>query len=546
MFGLTAFDAIKDGSVKDTLNFDELLDDGAEENLSALEGTLCGDECEGDECLDADFEDEDDPEDADDYFPGEPITDIDDDDDPEEEEDDDYDDIVDGTDTDGFIEGFDDDDDPEEFEDDEIGDIKVTKSKGKKANESIFDDLFSEDDIATEGFKSGLTSTITTVGELSTVLSSIDAIIVGAADMGISVVDMAIASVFEKVAYTNGIKQLREMAKKTDDEKKKKKLLDRATRAEHIRDVMSGIQRKTPLDESLNKPNVMDRVFGWFQEISGGMRDIYDRHLDKSAKKNEAKGNTALATRQKALLAYRNAMTVESVFDDLFTDDDIATEGSAFEPKMDRNNFDSTYFDDDLDLENDTEKGLVLFDDEEDDEDEDDMGVELGLEGIGAGIIAGSIGAAVGTGVATGTVLGIEKLASMINDKKIEDKTGKEMRTPTEDELRDFYSAALKASTVVAKSVDSIAEKYVIKRNAIKYYEPKEKAIINKMRKCKGAIGCVVAGVLMPTGTMYSKSTSRNYTAAINALKDKIANALPADIETYVDGGCITIYKVLK
>ena len=260
MFGMSAFDAIKEGSIKDTLNFDELLDDGAEDNLCALEGVLCGDQCEGDECIDTEFEDEDDPEDANDYFPGEPITEFDDDDDPAEEEDDDYDDIVDGTDEDGFIEGIDDDDDPYEEEDDEIGDIKVSK---KKANESIFDDIFDEDDIATEGFKSGVTSTITTVGELNSVLASIKSIVGLAAGIGINIVDMAIASVFEKVLYTNGIQQLREMANKTDDKKKKAKLLDRATRAEHIRDVMSGIQRKTPLDESLNKPNIMDRVFGW-------------------------------------------------------------------------------------------------------------------------------------------------------------------------------------------------------------------------------------------------------------------------------------------
>ena len=113
MFGLSTFDAVNDGAIKDTLNFDELLDDSADDTLSALEGALC---CDGkDECCDecdgeVDFEDEDDPEDANDYFPGEPIADIDDDDDPEEEEDEDYDDIVDGTDIDGFIEGFDDDD----------------------------------------------------------------------------------------------------------------------------------------------------------------------------------------------------------------------------------------------------------------------------------------------------------------------------------------------------------------------------------------------------------------------------------------------------
>lgn len=378
MFGMSAFDAIKEGSIKDTLNFDELLDDGAEDNLCALEGALCGDQCEGDECIDTEFEDEDDPEDANDYFPGEPITEFDDDDDPAEEEDDDYDDIVDGTDEDGFIEGIDDDDDPYEEEDDEIGDIKVSK---KKANESIFDDIFDEDDIATEGLKSGVTSTITTVGELKSVLASINSIVGLTARIGISIVDMAIASVFEKVLYTNGIQQLRAMANKTDDKKKKAKLLDRATRAEHIRDVMSGIQRKTPLDESLNKPNIMDRVFGWFQDVSGGMINLYTKHVEKSAKKNEEKGNDALATRQKAYVAYRKAMVKESAFDGIFSDEDVATEGSAFEPKMDRNGFDSTYFDDDLDLEDSSETDLVLFDDEEDDEDEDDMGIELGLEG---------------------------------------------------------------------------------------------------------------------------------------------------------------------
>lgn len=388
MFGLSAFDAVNDGAIKDTLNFDELLDDSADETLSALEGALCcdgKDDCCDECCGDADFEDEDDPEDADDYYPGEPITEFDDDPDPEEEEDDDYDDIVDGTDTDEFIEGIDDDDDPEEFEDDEIGDIKEPKSKGKKkhANESAFDDLFTEDDFATEGLKSAVTSTITSIGQLETVLSSINAIVGLAAGLGISVVNMAIASVFEKVLYNNGIKQLREMAKKTDDEKKKAKLLDRATRAEHIRDIMSGIQRKTPLDESLNKPNIIDKVVGWFQDVSGEMMDMYKGHLEKSAKKNEAKGNKALATQQKAALAYRNAMTVESAFDGLFAEDDIATEGSAFEPKMDPNNIDNTYFRDTLDIETDSDKTLILFDEEDDDEDEDDMGVELGLEGVG-------------------------------------------------------------------------------------------------------------------------------------------------------------------
>ena len=88
-----------------------------------------------------------------------------------------------------------------------------------------------------------------------------------------------------------------------------------------------------------------------------------------------------MATRQKAYVAYRKAMVKESAFDGIFSDEDVATEGSAFEPKMDRNSFDSTYFYDDLDIEDSSETDLVLFDDEEDDEDEDDMGIELGLEG---------------------------------------------------------------------------------------------------------------------------------------------------------------------
>lgn len=186
-----------------------------------------------------------------------------------------------------------------------------------------FDDEF---DYAEEGFKSGLTSMITNVNELSGILSGIINVTTYAAALGISVVDMAIVSVFEKVRFTNGIKQLREMAKDTNDPKKKKKLLDRADRAEHIRDVMSGIHRKTPLDESLNKPNIVDRVFSWFENISNDLGDMYVEHLDKSAKRNAAKGNDAIATQQKALSAYYKTMTKESAgeldFDNLLIDDD--------------------------------------------------------------------------------------------------------------------------------------------------------------------------------------------------------------------------------
>lgn len=363
MFGMSAFDAIKEGSIKDTLNFDELLDDGAEDNLCALEGALCGDECEGDECIDADFEDEDDPEDADDYFPGEPITEFDDDDDPAEEEDDDYDDIVDGTDEDGFVEGIDDDDDPYEEEDDEIGDINVSK---KKANESVFDDLFDEDD--------------------------------------------------------------------------------------------------------------------------------------------------------------------------------IATEGSAFEPKMDRNSFDSTYFDDDLDLEDSSETDLVLFDDEEDDEDEDDMGVELGLEGAAA---AAAIGFGIGYSVTMGAIMGIEKLASVVADNKLKNK-GVNMRTPTEDETRDFYNAATKAVTAVARSASAIASDNNLKQNSIRYYEPKEKSFIKTVSKCKGAMAVAIAAVMVPGGSTFSAATSRNYMVALDDVKKKVEAAVPDGIDTYVSGSCVLISKSLK
>lgn len=381
MFGMSAFDAIKEGSIKDTLNFDELLDDGAEDNLCALEGALCGDECEGDECIDADFEDEDDPEDADDYFPGEPITEFDDDDDPAEEEDDDYDDIVDGTDDDGFVEGIDDDDDPYEEEDDEIGDINVSK---KKANESVFDNLFDEDD--------------------------------------------------------------------------------------------------------------------------------------------------------------------------------IATEGSAFEPKMDRNSFDSTYFDDDLDLEDSSETDLVLFDDEEDDEDEDDMGVELGLESTGAilsaaagsgaaggALVAGAglLGAGVTGAIAYGAVCGIDKLVAISKEKSLEKKEGKELRKPTDEELHEFMSAILKAATAVSKSTIAITEKYGLRPNAIKYYVPKEKSVIKKMRNCKGALGYRVAVFDITAGDKSSKTVQRNRLAAIEEIKNKIASAVPSGIDTYIDLDEIYIFMKL-
>lgn len=376
MFGLSAFDTVNDGAIKDTLNFDELLDDSADETLSALEGALC---CDGkDNCCDdcngdVDFEDEDDPEDADDYYPGEPIADFDDDPDPEEEEDENYDDIVDGTDTDEFIEGIDDDDDPEEFEDDEIGDIKEPKSKGKK------------------------------------------------------------------------------------------------------------------------------------------------KHANESA------------------------------FDGLFTDDDIATEGSAFEPKMDTNNIDNLYFRDTLDIETDTDKTLILFDEEDDDEDEDDMGVELGLEGVGilanAALYTGAY--VIGSALAVGTVMSSEKIASAINNKKLA-KKGIVMRTPTEDELREFYSASLKAASAAAKSASSIIHDYNLKQNSIKYFEPKEKNIIKKMRKCKGALGIVIANIYEPNGVVYSKTSHRNYVAALEELRKKIASAVPAGVETYIDGANIFIFKILK
>ena len=87
---------------------------------------------------------------------------------------------------------------------------------------------------------------------------------------------------------------------------------------------MSGIQRKTPLDESLNKPNIIDKAFGWFQGLTGDLKDMYTGYLERSSKKNEEKGNTAIATRQKAALAYHKAMTKESAFDGIldFGDDD--------------------------------------------------------------------------------------------------------------------------------------------------------------------------------------------------------------------------------
>ena len=399
MFGLSTFDAVNDGAIKDTLNFDELLDDSADDTLSALEGALC---CDGkDECCDecdgeVDFEDEDDPEDANDYFPGEPIADIDDDDDPEEEEDEDYDDIVDGTDTDGFIEGFDDDEDPEEFEDDELGEIArpSKKCKGKCAKESAFDGLFS--------------------------------------------------------------------------------------------------------------------------------------------------------------------------------DDDIATEGSAFESKMDPNNFNDTYFRDTIDIESTTDKNLLLFDEEDDDEDEDDMGVELGLESAitkaGSHYYAYDLGAGVGVAAAHGLsvtnpvvassivigtiadaaiVCGIEKLASIAKDNKIEKRTGKTLRYPTEDELRQFYSAALKAATVVAKDGNVIGDKHHLRKKAITYYEPKDKDILKKMRKCKGALGYMVAKISEPTGTTFSKAMHHEYLSALEEIKNKVSSAVPSGIKTYVDENKIYIFMTL-
>ncbi len=399
MFGLSTFDAVNDGAIKDTLNFDELLDDSADDTLSALEGALC---CDGkDECCDecdgeVDFEDEDDPEDANDYFPGEPIADIDDDDDPEEEEDEDYDDIVDGTDIDGFIEGFDDDDDPEEFEDDELGEIArpSKKCKGKCAKESTFDGLF--------------------------------------------------------------------------------------------------------------------------------------------------------------------------------TDDDIATEGSAFEPKMDPNNFNDTYFRDTLDIESTTDRNLLLFDEEDDDEDEDDMGVELGLESsfmkVAAPVGAVDFGFAVGTGaliaaagapgaatglivkravVDSGLVFGIEKLLSIGKDIRIEKRTGKSLRYPTEDELREFYSAALKAATVVAKDGNVIGEKHHLKKHAITYYEPKDKDILKKMRKCKGALGFKVASISEPSGTTFSKAMHHEYLSALEEIKNKVSSTVPSKVKTYIDENHIFIFMTL-
>lgn len=371
MFGLSAFDAVKDGAVKDTLNFDEFLDDSADETLGALEGALCCDGKEG--CCDvddSDFEDEYDPEDAEDYFPGEPISDIDDDDDPEEFEDEDYDDIVDGTDVDGFVEGFDDDDDPEEFEDDELG-------------------------------------------EFST--------------------------------------------------KKKKKC---------------------------------------------------------SCKK----------------------CANESAFDDLFADDDIATEGSAFEPKMDPNSFTDTYFRDTIDIETDSDRSLLMFDEEDDDE--DDMGVELGLESVLASAAASAVAFTVGSALGIGTVLGIEKISSAINEGKLKRK-GANMRTPTEDELREFYSAALKASAAVAKCASSIASDHDMPQNSIRYFEPKEKTILKRMRKCKGALGICIAAVAIPNGMAYSHTIERNFLTAVEDVKKKVAAAVPAGIETYNENGCIIIYMAL-
>ena len=120
------------------------------------------------------------------------------------------------------------------------------------------------------------------------------------------------------------------------------------------------------------------------------------------------------------------------------------------------------------------------------------------------------------------------------------------MRTPTEDELREFYSASLKAASVVVRSSNSIIQEYNLKQNSIRYYEPKGNDIIKKMRKRKGALGIVIANITAPSGATYSKTIQRNYVAALEKLKTKIAAAVPEGIETYVDGSRIYIFKVLK